>query len=56
MNKRDFMISTKEFNELIEGATYEDLKHLITAGINETILMTNNQLLKLVELKKKVKQ
>ncbi len=48
------MISTKEFNELIEGATYEDLKHLITAGINETILMTNNQLLKLVELKKKV--
>lgn len=50
------MISTKEFNELIEGATYEDLKHLITAGINETILMTNNQLLKLVELKKKVKQ
>ena len=50
------MISTKEFNELIEGATYEDLKRLITAGINETILMTNNQLLKLVELKKKVKQ
>lgn len=50
------MISTKEFNELIEGATYKDLKHLITAGINETILMTNNQLLKLVELKKKVKQ
>ena len=50
------MISTKEFNELIEGATYEDLKHLIIAGINETILMTNNQLLKLVELKKKVKQ
>ena len=50
------MISTKEFNELIEGATYEDLKHLITAGINETILMTNNQLLKLVELKNKVKQ
>ena len=50
------MISTKEFNELIEGATYEDLKYLITAGINETILMTNNQLLKLVELKKKVKQ
>ena len=48
------MISTKEFNELIKGATYEDLKHLITAGINETILMTNNQLLKLVELKKKV--
>lgn len=50
------MISTKEFNELIKGATYEDLKHLITAGINETILMTNNQLLKLVELKNKVKQ
>ena len=50
------MISTKEFNELIEGATYEDLKHLITAGINETILMTNKQLLKLVELKSKVKQ
>ena len=50
------MISTKEFNELIEGATYEDLKHLITAGINETILMTNKQLLKLVELKNKVKQ
>ena len=48
------MISTKEFNELIKGATYEDLKHLITAGINETILMTNNQLLKLVELKNKV--
>ena len=50
------MISTKEFNELIESATYEDLKHLITAGINETILMTNKQLLKLVELKNKVKQ
>ena len=50
------MINEKKFNELIEGATYEDLKHLITAGINETILMTNKQLLKLVELKKKVKQ
>lgn len=50
------MISEKKFNELIKGATYEDLKHLITAGINETILMTNKQLLKLVELKNKVKQ
>lgn len=50
------MISEKKFNELIKDATYEDLKHLITAGINETILMTNNQLLKLVELKNKVKQ
>ena len=50
------MISEKNFNELIEGATYEDLKHLITSGINETILMTNKQLLKLVELKNKVKQ
>lgn len=50
------MISEKKFNELVEGATYEDLKHLITAVINETILMTNKQLLKLVELKNKVKQ
>ena len=50
------MISEKKFNELIECATYEDLKHLITAVINETILMTNKQLLKLVELKSKVKQ
>ena len=50
------MISEKKFNELIESATYEDLKHLITAGINETILITNKQLLKLVELKNKVKQ
>ena len=50
------MTNEKKFNELIEGATYGDLKHLITAGINETILMTNKQLLKLVELKNKVKQ
>lgn len=50
------MISEKKFNELIEGATYEDLKHLITAVINETILMTNKQLLKLVKLKNEVKQ
>lgn len=49
------MISTREFKELIKGATYEDLKHLITAGINETILMTNKQLLKLVELKNSFK-
>lgn len=48
------MISTKEFNELITGATKEELKELITAGINETIPMTNKQILKLVELKNNI--
>ena len=48
------MISTKEFNELIKGATKEELKELITAGINETIPMTNNQILKLVEIKNSI--
>lgn len=48
------MISTKEFNELIKGATKEELKGLIIAGINETIPMTNKQILKLVQLKNEV--
>lgn len=48
------MISTKEFNELIKGATKEELKSLIIAGINEVIPMTNKQILKLVELKNNI--
>lgn len=49
------MISTKEFNSLTKEATYKDLEDLIHAGINEIIPMTNNQLLKLVELKNSLK-
>lgn len=49
------MISAKEFNELIKGATKEELKELIISGINETIPMNNKQLLKLVELKMELK-
>lgn len=48
------MISTKEFNELTKKATCQDLKNLIVAGINETILMTDKQLLKLIALKNEV--
>ena len=48
------MISTKEFNELTKKATRQDLKNLIVAGINETILMTDKQLLKLIALKNEV--
>ena len=48
------MLSTKELNELIKGATNEEIKSLITAGINEVIPMTNKQILKLVELKNNI--
>lgn len=47
-------MKSKEFNELIKGATKEELQELITAGINEVIPMTNKQILKLVELKNNI--
>lgn len=47
-------ISEKEFNELVEGANKKELHELITAGVNETIPMSNKQLLKLVKLKNEV--
>ena len=47
-------MKSSEFNELITGATKEELKELIISGINETIPMTNKQILKLVELKNNI--
>lgn len=46
------MISNKELNELLkECKNTNDYMELITNAINENILVTNNQLLKIVKIK-----
>lgn len=47
-------MKSSEFEELIKGVTKEELHELIISGINETIPMTNKQILKLVELKNNI--
>jgi hypothetical protein len=46
------MITNKELEELVVGATKEEIHSLIIAGINETIKMSNKQIIKLLELQR----
>ena len=48
------MMKTSEFNKLLEISNINDLKHMITKAINEDILLTNNQILKLVKRKQEL--
>ena len=48
------MMKTCEFNKLLEISDINELKHMITKAINEDILLTNNQLLKLIKRKQEL--
>ena len=48
------MMKTCEFNKLLEILDINELKHMITKAINEDILLTNNQILKLVKRKQEL--
>lgn len=48
------MMKTSEFNKLLEISDINELKHMITKAINEDILLTNNQILKLVKRKQEL--
>ena len=48
------MMKASEFNKLLEISYINELKHMITKAINEDILLTNNQLLKLVKRKQEL--
>lgn len=48
------MMETTEFNKLLKILDINELKHIITKAINEDILLTNNQLLKLVKRKQQL--
>ena len=48
------MMKTCEFNKLLEISDINELKHIITKAINEDILLTNNQILKLVKRKQEL--
>ena len=48
------MMKTCEFNKLLEISDINELMHMITKAINEDILLTNNQLLKLVKRKQEL--
>ena len=48
------MMKTCEFNKLLEISDINELKHTITKAINEDILLTNNQILKLVKRKQEL--
>ncbi len=48
------MMETSEFNKLLKISDINELKHIITKAINEDILLTNNQLLKLVKRKQQL--
>lgn len=48
------MMKTCEFNKLLEISDINELNHMITKAINEDILLTNNQLLKLVKRKQEL--
>ena len=47
-------MKTCEFNKLLEISDINELKHIITKAINEDILLTNNQILKLVKRKQEL--
>lgn len=47
-------MKTCEFNKLLEISDINELKHMITKAINEDILLTNNQILKLVKRKQEL--
>lgn len=48
------MMKATEFNKLLEISDINELKHMITKAINEDILLTNNQILKLVKRKQEL--
>ena len=48
------MMKTCEFNKLLEISDINELKHMITKAINEDIVLTNNQILKLVKRKQEL--
>ena len=48
------MMETSEFNKLLKISNINELKHMITKAINEDILLTNNQILKLVKRKQEL--
>ena len=48
------MMKTCEFNKLLEISDINELKHMITKAKNEDILLTNNQILKLVKRKQEL--
>lgn len=48
------MMKTCEFNKLLEISDINELKHMITKAINEDILLTNDQILKLVKRKQEL--
>ena len=48
------MMKTCEFNKLLEISDINELKHMITKAINEDILLTNNQILKLIKRKQEL--
>lgn len=48
------MMKTCEFNKLLEISDINELKHMITKAIHEDILLTNNQILKLVKRKQEL--
>lgn len=48
------MMKTCEFNKLLEISDINELKHMIIKAINEDILLTNNQILKLVKRKQEL--
>lgn len=48
------MMKASEFNKLLEISDINELKHMITKAINEDILLTNNQILKLVKRKQEL--
>lgn len=48
------MMKACEFNKLLEISDINELKHMITKAINEDILLTNNQILKLVKRKQEL--
>ena len=48
------MMKACEFNKLLEISDINELKHMITKAINEDILLTNNQILKLIKRKQEL--
>ena len=47
-------MKTCEFNKLLEISDINELRHIITKAINEDILLSNNQILKLVKRKQEL--
>ena len=44
-------MTKQEFNKITKNKNVKEIKELIIKGINEDIKMTDNQLLKLIQIK-----